>query len=128
MTSSAVASRQADYPLVDAISDGANDGVLPPANPYDLPWYDATKDADAVPKYTREYLQRLPTAIDARIKNLDDAAAYYPDVLTKTRKVHKCLMGLLIVLGLLWLATAIVIVVAIFKGSGVGSRVGSGPD
>ncbi|KAI1755930.1 hypothetical protein F4782DRAFT_527284 [Xylaria castorea] len=119
--SSAIASRQAHYPMVDAISDGANDGVLPLLNLYDLPWYDATKDADAVPKYTREYLQRLSTAIDARLRSLDDTTAYYPEALTKTRKVHKCLMGLLIVLGLLWLATAIVIVVAISKGSGVGS-------
>ncbi|RYC56594.1 hypothetical protein CHU98_g9614 [Xylaria longipes] len=130
------ASRQADYPLVDAISDGANDGVPPPVNPYTLTQYDATKDgkvqdpflspsrpvnstpANVVPKYTREYLQKLSAALDAHLRNLDDATTYYPETLTKTRKVYKCLMVMLIVLGLLWLATAIVIIVAIFKGSG----------
>ncbi|KAH8167835.1 hypothetical protein CIB48_g391 [Xylaria polymorpha] len=130
--SSAATSRKVDYPVVDAVSDGANDEVPSPANPnpnpnlYTLPRYDATKDADAVPKYTRGYLQSLSTAIDTRLRNLDDATAYYPEAFSKTKKVYKGLMILLVVLGLLWLATAIVIVVAIFKGSGVSKRLAQG--
>ncbi|KAI0487694.1 hypothetical protein F4859DRAFT_510261 [Xylaria cf. heliscus] len=121
MMLSAAAFREADdYPAVGSVSDGANDGVLPSANLYSLPWYDVTKDVDLVPKYTREYLHTLTTALNLRLRSLDDAAAYYPVALSKTRKVHQYLMGLLIVLGLLWLATAIVIIVAVFKGSGVG--------
>ncbi|TRX94014.1 hypothetical protein FHL15_005092 [Xylaria flabelliformis] len=118
--SSAVPSRQADYPMTEAISDSANDGVSPLINFYDIPEYDSTKDADAVPKYTREYLQRLSTVIDGRLRNLDSTTTYYPDALIQTRKVHRCLMGLLIVLGLLWLAIAIIVIVIIFKGRGSG--------
>ncbi|KAI0547577.1 hypothetical protein F4679DRAFT_586451 [Xylaria curta] len=124
--SSAIPSRQADYPMVGAVSDGANDGAPPSINLHDIPEYDATRDADAVPKYTREYLQRLSMAIDGRLRSLDDSAAYYPEALIKTRKVHGCLMGLLFVLGLVWLAAAIIIVVAIFKGHAGGRGRGSG--
>ncbi|KAI1741877.1 hypothetical protein F4680DRAFT_446426 [Xylaria scruposa] len=118
--SSAIPSRQADYPMVDAISDGANDGALPSINLYEIPQYDTIRDADAVPKYTREYLQRLSTVIDGRLRILDDAAAFYPEALIKTRKIHRFLMGLLFVLGLVWLAAAIIIVVAIFKSRAEG--------
>ncbi|KAI0195613.1 hypothetical protein EV127DRAFT_477335 [Xylaria flabelliformis] len=116
--SSAVPSRQADYPMAEVISDSANGGVPPLVNYYDIPEYDSAKDADAVPKYTREYLQRLSMVIEGRLRNLDDTTTYYPDALIQTRKVHKGLMGLLIVLGLLWLAIAIIVLVVIFKGRG----------
>ncbi|KAI0440739.1 hypothetical protein F4803DRAFT_577326 [Xylaria telfairii] len=125
--SSAATSRKVDDPVANVVSDGANDEFPSPANPnpspspnlHNLPWYDVTKDADLVPKYTREYLRSLSTAIDTRLRNLDEATAYYPEVFTKTKKVYKGLMISLIVLGLVWFVTAIVIVVTVLKGSGV---------
>ncbi|KAI1161434.1 hypothetical protein F5B18DRAFT_628041 [Nemania serpens] len=46
---------------------------------------------------------------------IDDDVSYYPDALAKTRRSHRCLTAVLTLLGLLWLATSIVILVAFFS-------------
>ncbi|KAI1203662.1 hypothetical protein F5X97DRAFT_283784, partial [Nemania serpens] len=74
-----------------------------------------TIPADTVPKYTREYLQGLPNIINARLKTIEDDVSYYPNALTKTRRAHRCLAAVLTILGLLWLATSVVILVAVAK-------------
>ncbi|KAI1121310.1 hypothetical protein F5Y10DRAFT_272219 [Nemania abortiva] len=106
---------EAHYPVAGVSSDGADDNGLPRMARRDMPRYDTTRDADAVPEYTREYLQRLSAALDARLKIVDNEVAYYPEALTKTRRVHRCITSVLAILGLLWLATSIVILVAIFR-------------
>ncbi|KAI1115539.1 hypothetical protein F5Y14DRAFT_410249 [Nemania sp. NC0429] len=117
MTSPVNAPQGDRYPM-DSIPpvDGANYGG-PPDTVYHgvIPRYDAKRDADVVPKYTREYLQGLSTTINARLKMIDNDTSHYPDALAKTRRAHRCLTAVLILLGLLWLATSIVILVAVSR-------------
>ncbi|KAJ8105128.1 hypothetical protein ONZ43_g7550 [Nemania bipapillata] len=97
-------------------SDGADDRIPLGGVQREVPWYDVKKDANEVPKYTRDYLERLPTIVNTRLKAMDDGIEGYREALTKTRKVHKCVVVTLVLLAILWLITSIIILVAIFKG------------
>jgi hypothetical protein len=70
-----------------------------------------------VPKYTREYLERQSRILNARLKAIDDDAVDYHQALAKTRRIHKCVMAVLILLALLWLVTSVIILIAIFRGN-----------
>ncbi|KAI1182066.1 hypothetical protein F5B17DRAFT_216702 [Nemania serpens] len=115
MAAPGVAPQEARYPMDGAISDGGNEGSPPDLVRHGVPWYDGRRDADAVPKYTREYLQGLSTLLNSRLKTIDDDVSYYPDALAKTRRSHRCLSAVLTLLGLLWLATSIIILVAVLR-------------
>ncbi|KAI3341072.1 hypothetical protein F4824DRAFT_516296 [Ustulina deusta] len=97
-------------------SDGAADeyglAVVPPA----IPRYNIEENSETVPNYTREYLQKLSTAVDTRLRINGDEISYYAMAMTKTQRVHKCLMGVLIIISLLWLVTSIIILVVVFRG------------
>ncbi|KAI1349935.1 hypothetical protein F5Y01DRAFT_316274 [Xylaria sp. FL0043] len=79
-------------------------------------WVNVIITADSVPKYTREYLHKLSSAVDSRLKINDDELSYYTEALAKTRKVHKYLISVLLVLAFLWLVTSILLLVAMFTG------------
>ncbi|KAI0537509.1 hypothetical protein GGR58DRAFT_502083 [Xylaria digitata] len=119
MVPSATAS-QAHDPAVGVHSDRATDGYMLGAPSPTIPKYNIHENADIVPKYTREYLQKLSTAVHTRLKMIDDEIAYYKESIAKTRKIHKCLMSVLVLLGILWLVTSIIILVAVFEGNGIG--------
>ncbi|KAI1427264.1 hypothetical protein F5Y12DRAFT_712319 [Xylaria sp. FL1777] len=103
------------YPMVGLTTDGAGDGhpldVVQPS----IPRYNVNENNGTVPKYTREYLQKLSMAVDSRLKTNDDEISYHAGALTKAQKVHKYLLGVLVVLAMVWLATAIILLVAVFK-------------
>ncbi|GAW22436.1 hypothetical protein ANO14919_119730 [Xylariales sp. No.14919] len=121
MIASTSASQTHD-PTVGVSSDGAGDGYAPgPVSP-PIPRYNIDENASTVPKYTREYLQKLSTAIHTRLKMIDDEVFDYQQSLIKTQKIHKCLMSVLIILGVLWLITSIIILVAVFEGRGLGKK------
>ncbi|KAF2970654.1 hypothetical protein GQX73_g2868 [Xylaria multiplex] len=111
---------QAHDPVVGVHSDGATDGYTLGTPSSMIPKYNIDENANTVPKYTREYLQKLSTAVHARLKMIDGEIAYYEESLAKTRRIHKCLMSVLVVLGILWLVTSIIILVAMFEENGIG--------
>ncbi|TGJ81831.1 hypothetical protein E0Z10_g6942 [Xylaria hypoxylon] len=139
MISSASASRARD-PMVGISSDGATDSYTLRELPTVIPRYNInengksfaaspsprqdinTTPADTVPKYTREYLQKLSIAVHTRLKMIDDEIAYYEESLAKMQKLHKYLMGVLVILGILWLITSIIVLVAVCEGHGLGRK------
>ncbi|KAI1276284.1 hypothetical protein F5Y07DRAFT_399543 [Xylaria sp. FL0933] len=104
------------HSMAGLTSDGATDTHPLVAVQPDIPRYNLYENADTVPKYTREYLQKLSLAVDSRLKINDDELSYYTEALAKTRKVHKYLMSVLLVLAFLWLVTSILLLVAMFTG------------
>ncbi|KAI1825038.1 hypothetical protein F4861DRAFT_548084 [Xylaria intraflava] len=95
--------------------DGTHDGDQPGM----IPRYDVTHDADAVPVYTRDYLNRLSQAVEARLRVVDETHSYFPVALAKLRRLHRWQSGLLVVLAALWVATCVVVLVAIYTGRGL---------
>ncbi|KAI1153806.1 hypothetical protein F4825DRAFT_413766 [Nemania diffusa] len=102
-----------ETPRYDVNKDGE---IRPHVSPSHLRRRANTTLVNQVPKYTREYLEILSRTLNARLKTIDDDAVHYQETLARTRRIHKCVMAVLIVLGLLWFVTSIIILVVVFKG------------
>ncbi|KAI0118171.1 hypothetical protein GGR51DRAFT_554664 [Nemania sp. FL0031] len=122
MISSSSVPRETFYPPIGISSDGADDGDTLRMNQRGMPLYDTTRDANKLPEYTRQYLQNLSTALDARVKSINDDVAYYSETLAKSRKMHKITLGVLLGLGVTWLVSSIILLIAVFRDNALDKK------
>ncbi|KAI3327293.1 hypothetical protein HD806DRAFT_550840 [Xylariaceae sp. AK1471] len=114
-------------PIVGTTSvDGANDPSQPAAAapndmteweaPNAIPGYDVERDAAAVPYYTRDHLQKLSACLHARLAKMDGFLGTYPRNLSRTRKIQKFFMAIVLTLGILWIIISIISLISFLRG------------